>query len=113
MKIAVPTNDGLNVTPIFEQAKGTLVISVEFGEITGEEMRWNKLSDILNSPEGFLCHVSDCDTVMVNRISERFSNILTQKGKEVYPMDETIITTAFLRFMRDQGARKSNYCCAP
>jgi predicted Fe-Mo cluster-binding NifX family protein len=113
MKIAIPTHDGLNITPIFEHAKGTLVISVEFGEIIREEMRWNKLVDILNSPDGFLCNVSDCDTVLVNHISERCNKILTLKGKEVYTVNETIITSAFLHYMKERADQKSNYCCAP
>lgn len=113
MKIAIPTHDGLNITPIFEHAKGTLVISVEFGEIIGEELRWNKLVDILNSSDGFLYNVSDCDTLLVNNISERSNKILTQKGIDVYPVNETIITSAFLRYMKEHVNQESNYCCAP
>ncbi|MEI7500561.1 MAG: hypothetical protein WCK84_08935 [Bacteroidota bacterium] len=113
MKIAIPTHDGLNITPIFEQAKGTLVISLQSGEIIQEEMRWNKLSEILNSPEGIFYNVSDCDTLLVNNISERFDKILTEMGKKVYPVKESIITSAFMHFMQEEVNRESNYCCCP
>jgi predicted Fe-Mo cluster-binding NifX family protein len=113
MKIAVPTHDGLNIAPVCEQAKGTLVISIESGEIIQEEMRWNILQEISNIPDSFLCNASDCEAILVNHIGEGFTRLLSERGKTVYPVKEAIITNAFMHFMLEQVNRESNYVCCP
>ena len=113
MKIAIPTNDGLNIEPVFEEARGILVISFELGEIVQEEMRWNKLQDILTSGEGFFCTCKDCDTILVNTISDRFEGVLTTKGKKVHHTHEKIITRALVNYMQEQLRREPDYCCCP
>ena len=113
MKIAIPTNDGLNIEPVFEAARGILVITFELGEIVQEEMRWNKLQDMLTSGEGFFCTCRDCDDILVNSISDRFESVLTAKGKIVQHTKETIITRALVQYMQEQLRREPDYCCCP
>ena len=113
MKIAIPTNDGLSISPDFGQAKGFLIVTSELGEITNEELRWNKLSDILCSGDGFLTHVSDCQVIMVNHIGTTFSGLLNGEKKEIVRTEETIITNAYIRYLENTMRKEANTCCCP
>jgi predicted Fe-Mo cluster-binding NifX family protein len=113
MKIAVPTNDGLNLTPDFGQARGFLILNVELGEITGEEMRWNKLSDIICSSDGLLQPIRDCQVVMVNGIGANCSALLSGKKIEVFHTKESIITNAYVHYLHSNLQREANTCCCP
>jgi predicted Fe-Mo cluster-binding NifX family protein len=113
MKIAIPTNDGLSLCNDFGQAKGFLVLTVQLGEITREELRWNKLSDILCSPDGLLVNCHDCDAVMANRIGAGLSNLLAQKHTEIIKTTEEIITNAYIHYLDDSSRKEVNTCCCP
>jgi hypothetical protein len=113
MKIAIPTNDGLTLSPDFGQTKGFLILTIELGEIIKEEMRWNKLSDILCSPEGYLTPINDCGVVMVNNIGPVFRGLLIGKEKEIVFTSETIITNAYVHFLENTLRKEANNCCCP
>ena len=113
MKIAIPTNDGLTLSPDFGQAKGFLVLTLELGKITREEMRWNKLSEVLCSPEGFLNHLHDCRAVLVSAIGPTYKGLLERQETEIVRTKESIITNAYLNYRETILRKDSNTCCCP
>jgi predicted Fe-Mo cluster-binding NifX family protein len=113
MKIAIPTNDGLTLSPDFGQAKGFLILTLGLGEIIQEEMRWNKLSDMLCSSGGFLEPVSDCQVIMVNNIGPTFKELLSGQKKEIIHTRESIITNAYVHYLENTLSKETNTCCCP
>jgi hypothetical protein len=113
MKIAIPTNDGLTLTPDFGQARGFLILTTELGEITREEMRWNKLSDILCSPDGLLTPICDCQTVLVNEIGTALSGLVAGQQMEIVRTHESIITNAYVHYLENTLRKEANTCCCP
>ena len=113
MKIAIPTNDGLTVSSEFGHAKGFLVMSLELGEIIQEEMRWNKLSDIICSSDGIFSIISDCQAVMVENMGPSFLKIAARHNKEIIRTHEPIITNAYIHYLENTLRKETNTCCCP
>ena len=113
MKIAFPTNDELAVCSEFSQARGFLVITSELGEITREEMRWNKLSEILCSPDGILEPIRDCQAIMVHDIGKNSLELLKERNIEVVRTPEKYITNAWVHYLEQELRREGNTCCCP
>lgn len=113
MKIAIPTNDGLIICPDFGQAKGFLILTFELGEITCEEMKWNRLSDTLCSPNGFLTHIMECNAVMVNNIGVTYDKLVKGQNKEIIHTRESIITNAWVHYLENTLQKEANTCCCP
>ncbi len=113
MKLAIPTNDRLTLSHDFGQAKGFLILTLELGEIIREEMRWNKLSDILCSADGFLTPIGDCQAVMVNDIGRTFERLVIAQNKEIIRTRESIITNAYVHYLEHTLREKANTCCCP
>jgi predicted Fe-Mo cluster-binding NifX family protein len=113
MKFAIPTNDGLNLCHDFGQAKGFLILTYELGEITGEEMRWNRLSDVLCSPDGFLTPMVDCDAIMVNEIGPTYTRLVKERSTEIIRTKESIITNAWIHYHENSLLREADTCCCP
>jgi hypothetical protein len=113
MKIAIPTNDGLTISPDFGQAKGYLVLTLQLGEIVEEEMRWNRLSDILCSDDGLLHPINDCQVALVNDIGPAFARLVTGQKTEIIRTGETIITNAYVHYLENILRKEANTCCCP
>ncbi|MDP1623533.1 MAG: hypothetical protein Q8M08_14470 [Bacteroidales bacterium] len=113
MKMAIPTNDGLTISSDFGQARGFLVLTIELGEIIQEEMRWNKLSDILCSPDGLLYPITDCQVVMVNNIKSGLEKLVSGQKTEIVHTRESIITNAYIQYLNNTLRKGANTCCCP
>ncbi len=113
MKIAIPTNDGLTLSSTFGQARGFLILSVELGEIIQEEMRWNKLSDILCSPDGLLDPIKDCEVIMTKNVGPSMTKHIAAQNKEIILTGETFITNAYVHFLENRYRQEANTCCCP
>ncbi|MCX6305211.1 MAG: hypothetical protein NT040_09590 [Bacteroidetes bacterium] len=113
MKIAIPSNDGLMLCHDFGHSRGFLVLTVELGEIIREEMRWNKLSDILCSDDGLLAPIHDCQIVLADAIGNSSKALLAGKNIAVTHTSESIITNAFLQYKENTLRREANTCCCP
>ena len=113
MKLAIPTNDGLSISPDFIQAKGFLILTIELGAITREEMLWNTENDNHGSLEGLPIALNDCQTVMVNDIGPVTNGLLSMQKKEVIRTPESIITNAYVQFMDNTIRKKADTCCCP
>ena len=113
MKIAIPTNDGLTISPDFGQAKGFLVLTLELGEIVKEEMRWNMLSDMLCSSDGLLHPINDCQVALVNDIGPALTRLVTGQKTEIIRTQESIITNAYVHYLENTLRKEANTCCCP
>jgi hypothetical protein len=113
MKIAIPTDDGIMLSAYAGNPKGYLVLTVEGGEITREELRWNMLSDILTSEDGLLHNLVDCSHVIVNVSSNGLLEYLRSAKLEMITTKEVIITKIIMEYLNVTLLRQSNTCCSP
>jgi hypothetical protein len=113
MKIAIPTDDGIMLSVTAKNPKGYLVLTVKGGEIINEELRWNKLSDMLTSENGFLHNLVDCSLIIVNVSSDDLREYLKSKQIEVITTMEVIITKIIMEYLNVTLLRESNTCCSP
>ena len=113
MKLAIPSDDGLAINPSLEKAKGFLILSIELGEIVTEQMRWNKLSDIICSSDGLLHPIRDCQYVLVNRVGPACQSLIMAHGIEILRTSESIITNAYIHIQEKILSREANTCCCP
>ena len=108
MKIALPTDDGLIIEKEFGSSRAFLVVTFESGEITGTELRWNYLSDMLTSRHGYLYNLCDCETVVVNQIGSCHCSKLRQQGKKFIHTKEKLISDILLLLQTKQFNRASH-----
>jgi predicted Fe-Mo cluster-binding NifX family protein len=92
MKIAVPTDDGINIHHEFSSSRAFLVITVNSGIINEQEIRWNYLSEMLTSKSGTFYNLFDCDAVIVNSISCYHRSYLTLSEKKVIETEVKLIS---------------------
>ena len=111
MKIAIPTDDGLNISAMCEQAKGFFIAVVDRGKITREEIRWNP--DPEDVSHFALSVIDECQVLLA---SENWQNRLPQhhiEGKEIVLYKDTIITNVLVDYLTTSLLKESNTCCCP
>ena len=113
MKIAIPTNDGLNISRNISASRGFLVLEIGLGQILGEEIRWHTGQSTSRSGEEILDQIKDCSTVLSVVIEKPFCKQLTGKRKNIVLTSETIITKAIMEYMEQSLRKESNTCCCP
>ena len=112
MKIAISTNDGLRMAPAFEISDGFLILTLEFGEIVEEDIRWKQESGHGNNRE-ILSQLSDCSVIVVREISESFIQFFRNKSVDVFRTEEEIITNVIVHYLEHQYREASDHCCCP
>ncbi|MEI7660924.1 MAG: hypothetical protein WCK34_01940 [Bacteroidota bacterium] len=113
MKIAIPTEDGIMMSSYAINPRGFLVLSVEGGEITAEELRWNKPGDILTQMNGVFCNLADCNTIIVNVATSDLQEWIKSQQVSVVTTNEVIITKVIMQYMDTTLLMESNTCCSP
>jgi predicted Fe-Mo cluster-binding NifX family protein len=111
MKIAIPTNDGINIAENTLDASGFLILSVEFGEILKEEIRWKNTEGKKNITETICDMINDCPTLLVSKVSDNASPQLS--GLHIIPVKETIITNIIVNYLSETLHKEANTCCCP
>jgi predicted Fe-Mo cluster-binding NifX family protein len=112
MKIAIPTNDGINVAPCFESAKGCLIVTISLGDIVHEDLRWK--SDNIGADTTELCsEVSDCSFVIVHELTQSAKKIFKENRITVIQTADDIITNAIIHYLEHEHLEASNTCCCP
>ncbi len=100
MKIAIPTDDGLIVRTRFSSSRGFIVAKVKSGKIVHQELRWNLLSEMITSEDGYFYNLADCDVVILKEVGPTHTQILEMKNITVARTRETDVTTAFLQYLK-------------
>lgn len=113
MKIAIPTNDGFTINPDLMTTRGFLISTIQFGEVVGQEMRWNEKSEILSSEDRSLKELTDCDRIIVKEIDFNQGSFLQFKKNEVIKTNETLITKVLMEYLGTAMRKESNTCCCP
>jgi len=112
MKAAIPTNDGLNMAPSFEDASNFLVLNIELGKVTKEEIIGSRpgrssaagnVFDILN----------DCSAVLTGKISEASKALLEKKNISVVSSQDHIITNIIINYLEHEAGKTADTCCCP
>jgi len=99
IKIAIPTDDGSIVRSRFSSSRGFLVATVKSGKIIHQEMRWNLISEMMTSEEGYFYNLADCDVVIVNEIGQCQCQRLKAEKKDIIQTVETDIPKAFIKYL--------------
>ena len=113
MKIAVPTDDGIMISAYAQNPQGYLVLTVDGGEITGEELRWNKPGDFHISAQGSPDALRDCSTLIVNVASPGLPEFLNAIKVDLITTKEVIITRIIMEYLNITLRRESNTICSP
>jgi predicted Fe-Mo cluster-binding NifX family protein len=113
MKIAIPTENGLTISPVNLRVKSFLVLTVQFGEILDEvivqNLRNEPCTDLF-SPGKIL---ADCDMILVHEIESARMSEFRGLNKEVIETKETIITKAIIDFLKGVHRKETDTCCQP
>jgi predicted Fe-Mo cluster-binding NifX family protein len=112
MKAAIPTNDGIRMTPTFEQAKGFLIFDIEMGELANVEMIWNNVA-YNDSRESFLQPLSGCAAAFAGDFNMDLAKVLRQKGIDPICTSDEIITNLIVHYIENDLRKASDCCCCP
>ena len=112
MKIAIPTDDGINVAPDFDSAKGCLIITLTLNEIVQEDLRW-KTDNIGVSSDQLCSAISDCSILIIRRMNQTSKLTFLEKTVTIVQTTEKIITNAIVHYLEHEFLEASNTCCCP
>ncbi len=112
MKIAIPTNDAINIHDLFDSVKGFVVFTMQFGEITDEEYRKPSTND-LQTNGNIAGLLYDCTHLIVSVPDEKALLIQGNDKPKVITTPEKNITKIILNFMNESYRHESNTCCCP
>ena len=113
MKVAIPTEDGFTVNKQFAPNGSFLISTLQFGEVTEQEMRWTINGEVSSSSDGLYKKILDCDIVIVRDIEFNQRNFLQLHKIEVVNTDETIITKVLMNYFQTVLQKESDTCCCP
>jgi len=108
MKIAIPTNDGLNITSNTKFLKGFKTFEIVDGKVI-KDSYVTGLSQLVDNPpkddpENILANplvtaIADCKIVISNGLDKRLFEDLLKAHKEVYVTETSDVRTAVKRFV--------------
>ncbi|MFC2096751.1 hypothetical protein ACFLSI_00310 [Bacteroidota bacterium] len=112
MKIAIPTNDGINISNNFFNTLSFKIFTVEKGNIIDEEMRTynDKHTTTLEKKIDF---ISDCDVYIIDNKDSIANKLMTEKEKAIEKTGDSIITNIIVDFKNEQQRIESNTICCP
>lgn len=113
MKIAVPTQDGLQIATDLGQAEAFLVVTIKAEEIVSEELRKNRFDTYFKSGKGPLAMIEDCSAVLVLNPDLPFCELIRENHMECIATGETYITNAIIHYLEHEYNQESNTCCCP
>ena len=113
MKAAIPTNDGLMMASSFEKAKGFLILNIELGKITREEIIWRKNGQLTESPENVTDVIKDCSAVIADGIAGPYKKVLERRKIAFIHSSDNIITNAIIHYLEHETGKAADTCCCP
>jgi len=108
MKIAVPTNDMLNIENRVEQIKFFRVFTISNNEISNEEFVKNETGSTIDIIKNL-----SVDFVVMNKTDERLAEIRNSAKTRIVETEDTIITNAVWKFLCEEILNESNHSCCP
>lgn len=127
MKIAVPSNDRINLSMHFGRSNGFLIFEANGREIINEEYRENTVTghaqglhqhhdhgshgEPQHSHEGIIGAFTDCETVIAGGMGQRLYTDLLSAGKKVFITREENARQAVSLFLKDKLDNNPGGCC--
>lgn len=112
MKIAIPSNNLINIADDFVHAKNIVLFLTDQNKIVDEECIEIDFEDDANKIASFFNKISVCAIISKNTNKE-LEVALSDNQIELFITDESLITNAITDFIKDQNLKESNYCCCP
>lgn len=112
MKIAIPTNDAININKDLDSAKGFVVFTIQLGEIVREEFR-QQATDSKDTFTNVFTLLNDCSHCIVSRQDEKSPGSFPLKDIQISLTKETIITKIIWSFLNESLHKEANTCCCP
>jgi len=118
IKIALPTNDRINISENITGSEFFKIISVDNGKIVEEKFLQSKFSEILkNKPVECVAKIcdmiADCNYILTHSCSEEIKNYFKERKKIIVPTSEKIITNVVVDFIKELTTEESDTCCSP
>lgn len=111
MKIAIPTNDRINISSQFFNTQSFKIFTLKNGSIVNEEIRtYNDKQTIIEKRIGL---VSDCDVFIIHKSDFIADKFMTEKENIVERTSDSIITNIIMDFKNEQRRSESNTICCP
>jgi predicted Fe-Mo cluster-binding NifX family protein len=126
MRLLIPTNDGINISPDFEKATSFRFLTVINGSIKEDQLKNSSkksekglhiIQDNIFKKKS-LNKASYVDPefrqiVITREISKESETSLQNYNCNVFHSCETNIINAINKYLKDYATRESDYCCCP
>jgi hypothetical protein len=125
MKLLIPTNDGINISPDFDWATSFRFIKVVNGSIKEDQLMVgsDKTEKGLNLIQNLMFENSSNETnntdpelgriIITRAISIESETNLLNHNYKVFHSGETNIINAINKYLKDYATHESDYCCCP
>lgn len=117
IKIAIPTDDKLNISACSVNSVFFKVTAFHKENILSEEYRENPLppgkSETSENNNKIFELISDCDVIITTSVSREFSEYLKSRNKRLQLTTDKIMTNAVQKFIFEFNRMESNTCCCP
>ena len=125
MRLLIPTNDGINISPDFDKATSFRFLKVINGSIKEDQLmdRSEKMEKGLSLIQDRKFENSSKETnntdhelrqiVITREISKDSETSLQNHNWKVFHSEETNIINAIINYLKDYATQESDYCCCP
>jgi hypothetical protein len=110
MKVAIPTNDGINISDHFYNTQSFKVFTIEKGTIINEELRTAEDTPMI---ENKIDLVSDCDVYIIDNDDTLETTFISEGEKIIEKTCNSIITNIIVDYKNEQQRIESNTFCCP
>ncbi|MFH1119605.1 MAG: NifB/NifX family molybdenum-iron cluster-binding protein [Bacteroidota bacterium] len=129
MKIAVPSNDGINISAHFGRSKGFIIFDTDGNRISGKQYIDNTITghaqghhhesdhphgaqgDHSHSHAGILGALAGCETVIAGGMGQRLYSDLQAANKKVFVTREEDAEKAVMLFLSSELDNNPDVCC--
>ena len=110
MKVAIASNDGINISKDFFKSNSYKVFTLDQGKVVKEEFR--KIDSV--SEEEICKAISDCNFFIINNYEQLCDDIFGEdEDKAFVKTEEIMITNIIHDFSQEQKRIEANYLCCP
>jgi len=113
MKAAIPTNDGLMMASTFGEARGFLVVNIELGKVTREELIWKQPEEKSIAPDIYMDLLKDCSAVIAGEVADPYKAMLEKRNISIIPSRDKIISNVIMNYMEHEAGKLADTCCCP
>jgi len=118
IKIAIPTNDRLNISSDMFRCEFFKIIEVKCGKIIGEDFLENTFFKSAKDKEDVALDfinnlLFDCDFIITSTLSNNVKNYFMSRGKKIVLTSENLISNITHSFICELARKESDTICSP